>query len=215
MGQGLPVPAPAMAPWVKMFGLPSWTGDQTSRTVATHWYLDGLQPPDPVEIPWTWLSGPIRFRQDRAFTHAAVSKDGGGTAIAQVSADQRIPFTASLQSRNDVDAPNLAHFTVTYYDEPRTRLAEVRLFLNKRTDEELWTILSVGIGTRITITGIPTGWPDGADSLVVEGVNAQSSTDFRFITWSTSPVVGEEPGQVGPFFRVGVSPLDGTDLLPW
>lgn len=215
MGQGLPHPAPGMLPWARMFDLPPWTGDETSRSVAVHWYLDGLQAPEPVEIPWSWLSGPMRFRQDRAATHAAVSKVGGGTAIAQVSADEQISFTASLQSGNDVDPANLAQFVVDYYDEARTRLAEVRLVLNERTDEELWTILGVEIGTRITITGTPTGWPEGADSLVVEGIHPESSTDYRAVTWATSPVIGEAAGEVGPFFRVDVSTLDGGDKLPW
>jgi hypothetical protein len=215
MGQGLPYPAPQMAPWANMFALPPWTGDETATTVAQNWYLDGLQAPDPIEIPWTWLSGPMRFRQDKAFTHATVSKSGGGTAIANVVADEQITYTASLQSQNDVDAPNLAHFSVTYYDEPRTRLAEVRLVLSRRTDEEVSTILSVGIGDRILITGVPVGWPEGAESLVVEGIHPESSSDLRAVSWSASPTVGEEPGEVGPFFRVGISVLGGDDKLPW
>jgi hypothetical protein len=217
MGQGLPYPAPGMAPWANMFALPLWTGDEAFVEVARHWYLDGWQAPDPVEIPWSWISGPLRFRQDKAFTHASVTKTGGGSAIAQVSADEQIDFTASLDSENDVDAPNLAHFTITYYDTPRTRLAQLVLALNRRTDLEIWTILGVNIGDRISITDVPAGWPQGADSLVVEGIQHISRGDVgpRLVVWSTSPVIGEEVGQVGPFFRVGVSPLDGDDLLPW
>lgn len=217
MGQGLPFPAPRMAPWSTMFALPPFTGDEAFIALAADWYLAGLQPQDPVEIPWSWLSGPLRFRQDKPFTHAAVAKTGGGTAIANVVADEQITYTASLQSLNDVDTSNLAHFTVTYYDDSRTRLAQVQLVLNKRTELEVWTILSVRTGDRITITDVPTGWPQGADNLVVEGIHHLSRGDggARIVEWSTSPVVGENPGQVGPFFRVGVSPLDGTDKLPW
>jgi hypothetical protein len=213
MGQGIPHPAPAMVPWTSMFALDT----EVTADVATHWYLDGYSAPDAVEIPRSWLTGPIRFRQDKAITYAAVSKTGGGTAIVQVSADEQIEFTATLDTRNDVDAPNLAHFTVTYYDEPRMRLAQVALVLNKRTQEEVWTILDVGIGTRISITDTPAKWPRGTDSLVVEGIQhvGRGNAGARAVVWSTSPVIGEELGSAGPFFRVGVSELDGTDLLPW
>jgi hypothetical protein len=217
MGQGLPFPAPGMVPWANMFAFSLWTGDEAFVEVARHWYLDGLQAPDPVEIPWSWISGPLRFRQDKAFTYASVSKTGGGTAIAQVIADEQIDYTASLDAENDVDNTNLAHFTITYYDTPRTRLAQLVLALNRRTDLEIWTILGVSVGDRISITDVPAGWPQGADSLVVEGIQHVSRGDGgpRLVVWSTSPVIGEEVGQVGPFFRVGVSELGGPDLLPW
>lgn len=217
MGQGLPYPAPSMVPWSNMFAFPAWTGDETCQTVATHWYLDGLQSPEAVEIPRSWLSGPIRFRQDKAINYAAVSKTGGGTAIVQVSGDEQVEYRASLDAENDVDAPNLAHFTTIYYDEPRMRLAQVALMLNKRTELEVWTILGVGIGTRISITDVPSNWPRGTDSLVVEGIQHMNrgAAAARVVVWNTSPVIGEELGEVGPFFRVGVSELDGADLLPW
>src|SRR5688572_11482328 len=118
-----------MVPWANLFALPPWTADDTFIDIAQHWYLDGFQAHDAVQIPWTWISGPLRFRQDKPFTYAAVSKSGGGTAIAFVNADEQTEFTATLASRNDVDAPNLAHFAVTYYDEPRTRMSELVLLL--------------------------------------------------------------------------------------
>lgn len=218
MGQGLPFPAPGMVPWANMFQLPPWTGDESFIDIAAQWYLDGLEPAPTTEIPFSWLAGQMRFRQDKAFTYAAVGKDGSGTSIASVSADEQIEFSTSLASRNDVDPGNLAHFTVTYYDTARTRLSSVALVLNDRSETEIWTILGVGIGDRITITDVPTGYPQGADNLVVEGISHGASGDAsaRVVVWSTSPVIGTDIGEVGPFFRVGVTPLDSTtDLLPW
>lgn len=215
MGQGLPVPAPAMTPWDNLFALPLWTGDDGGQAVAQDWYLDGFSPPAATQIPWTWLSGPIRFRQDKPITYAAISKSSGSTAVSVVSADEQVDYTATLDTANDVDTANYAHFLTTYYDVARTRAAALRLILNTRTRTEIWTILGVGVGDRITITGTPTGWPNGATSLVVEGIKHTSTPAGRIVEWSTSPLIGETVGSVGPFFRVGVSALDGTDLLPW
>lgn len=215
MGQGLPVPAPGMVPWSNLLTLPAWTGDETPAALAQDWYLDGLSDPAPVQIPWTWIAGPLRFRQDKAITYAAVTKSGGATSTASVAADEQIDFTATLDTVNDVDAENLAHFAITYYDAPRTRCPQLRLILNSRAATEIWTILGLRIGDRVQITGVPTGWPDGADHLVIEGIRHSSRGDLRVVEFSTSPVIGEAVGEVGPFFRVGVSALGGTDLLPW
>lgn len=216
MGAGLPVPAPGMVPWRHLFALPLWTGDDGGQALAQHWYLDGFSSPPAIEIPYRWIAaGSLKMRTDRPITHAAVTKSGGGTAIASVLADEQIDFTSTTESTNDVDAPNRAHFTVTYYDEPRTRLSSLRFILNRRTVPEIWTLLGVEIGTRIQITGTPANWPEGATDLVVEGKAHSILGDLRVLAWNASPLIGEAVGQVGPFFRVGVSELDGTDLLPW
>ena len=215
MGKGLPVPAPGMVPWEGLFSLPLWTGDDGGAGLAQDWYLDGFSPPAATVIPWSWLAGPVRFRQVKPLTFAAVSKATGGTAESSVTADEQTEFTAVLDTANEVDAPNLAHFVTTYYDTPRTRLASVVFVLNARTTTEIWTILGVGIGDRFTIPDVPVGWPSGASSLVVEGVQHMSDGEQRVVVWSTSPLIGEAVGSVGPFFRVGVSALGGTALLPW
>lgn len=207
-----------MVPWANMFALPPWTGDETFVDLAADWYLDGYQAPDPVEIEWDWLSGSIRFRQDRPITVAQITKSGAGPAVARAISDELIEFNASLEALNDVDAPNYAHWLVTYYDQARTRLSKLELVLNKRTEEEIWTILGVTVGTRISITGVPDGYPRGADQLIVEGIHhiAGGNASARVVEWSTSPVIGTEVGEVGPYFRVGVTQLDDeTYLLPW
>ena len=214
MGQGLPVPAPGMVPWGTLFALPPWSGEDPA-ILAQDWYLAGLSPPAPTSIPWSWLSGPIRFRQGKPFTYAAVTKTSGGTAESSVAADEQTDFEANLDTANDVDAGNLAHFVTTYYDTARTRIASVVLILNSRTQTEIWTILGMAIGDRFTITDVPTDWPAGASSLVIEGIQHLSDGERRVVVWTTSPLIGETVGSVGPFFRVGVSALGGTDLLPW
>jgi hypothetical protein len=215
MGFGVWAPALPLVPFEDLFALPSFTSDESNQALAQDWYLSGLSAPEAVEIPWTWISGPLRFRQDKAITYAAVTATRG-SAVSVVESDEQLDFSASLDTVNVVDAGNLAHFITTYYDTPRTRIAALKLILNIRTVTEIWTILGVGVGTRITITDTPVGWPDGAGSLVVEGIKHSSSdATLRTVEWSTSPLVGETVGEVGPFFRVGASALGGTDLLPW
>lgn len=214
MGFGVWAPQLPMRPFTDLYALPSWNGEETPQDLVQDWYLSGLSAPEPTQIPYGWLSKPMRSRQDKAVTYAEVTKSGGSTAIASVPADEQLDFTATLDAANDVDAPNLAHFTTVYYDGPRTRFAQLRLVLTERTRDEIWTILGVGIGDRIQITGVPATWPPGAAHQVVEGIGHESSGQ-RVLTWVTSPVIGESAGQVGPFARVGVSQLDGPDKLPW
>jgi hypothetical protein len=170
-GQGLPWPAPGMVPWASLFLLPSWTGDEGDQALAQDWYLDGLSPPEPVEIPYSWIAGPMRMRTDKAVTYASVTKTGAGTAIAIEPADEQIDFTANTDASNDVDASNQAQFMVDYYDEPRTRLASLRFVLNFREPTEIWTLLGVQIGTRICI-------PHASSNISVRGAHSLSEAEF-------------------------------------
>lgn len=215
MGFGIWAPQLDEVPFVDLWALPGWTGDETDAALAQDWYLSGLSAPEPVDIPYAWLAGPFRSRQDKAVTYAAVTKSNAGTAIAAVPTDRQVKFEAEIASLNDTDAPNLAHFMTVYYDQPRTRLAQVRLHLNERDDTDIWTILGVGIGDRIRITDPPATWPADAAHQIVEGIGHESGGDRRVVVWSTSPVIGEDLGEVGPFFRIGASTLDGPDKLPW
>jgi hypothetical protein len=215
MGYGVWATQLAEVPFADLYDLPPWTGDEARPAAAQDWYLSGLSAPEPTEIPWTWLAPPMRFREDKPVTFASVTSRGGDDAVASVPADEQTDFTATLDSGNRVDIHNLAHFMLTYYDEYRVRCPQLRFVLNARTQDEQWQILGAGIGTRILVTGVPAAWPRGADNLVIEGIDHSCSSEQRIVEWSTSPVIGEVPGEVGPFFRLGVSKLDGPDLLPW
>jgi hypothetical protein len=216
VGYGVWAPQLPMVAFNDLYALPPFTGDETRTALAQDWYLTGLSPRDPIEIPYSWLSGSFRTRIDKAITYAAVTKAGAGTAIASTPAAQQVKFEATLESANDVDAPNLAHFMTVYYDQPKTRIASMRMILNERTPEEIATILGAGIGSHFHIVGHPARWPaEASHQQVIEGIGHESSGDLRIVVWSTSPHVGEDVEEAGPFFRVGVSQLDGPDKLPW
>jgi len=179
-------------------------------------------PPAPVEIPYHWLAGfqPLRVRPDKPLTSASVGIDGGATATAQDAASLAAygdnEFSATLHSATPADAPTLADWVVAYYatdpdDVPRARFPQLLIRLTGRTAVEMQRILSVGIGTRITITGAPATWPEGATEQVVEGIR-HSLGEARDVEWTTAPVVGNAPGVEGPWFRLDVL-TTSTDIL--
>ena len=208
---------PRYAPWGNLFDLNTWPS--TSRDKAHDWYFAGRGPAPVTEIPWRWLSGPLRFRPDHPINAAKITTSGGVTARVSDSASimehGQWPADATTYSANDADAANLATWLVTYYTDPRVRLAQARLILNSRTPSEIRRILRREVGDRIRITGIPTGWPEGAVELVVEGITHRSAVDRREVAWSFSPLIGVDPDVAGPWFRLGVSQLGGDDVLPW
>lgn len=217
-GRGLQRAVPQMAPWERLFDLPSWTSDDQTR-LAQDWYFAGLGPLTAVAIPWTWLSGPLRFRQDSPLNEAAVSRSGGATAYASDSTSidtyGQWSFSATLTTPDATDAQNLADWTVDFYTDPRVRCPQLHLILSRRTPDECWTILEREVGDVITITGVPSGWPQGANTLVIEGIVHTSTSDARTVDWSTSPLIGSSPDVAGPWFRLDTSVLGGTDVLPY
>lgn len=179
-------------------------------------------PPAPVEIPYVWIFGdqPLRVRPDKPLTSAAVSVNNGRTATAQdkasIAAYGDNEFSAGLDTATTADAAALARWVVAYYatdpdDVPRARFPQLLIRLTGRTQPEMHRILSVGIGTRITITGAPATWPQGATEQVVEGIR-HTLGEARDVEWTTAPVVGSEPGEAGPWFRLDV-PYSGADFL--
>lgn len=216
-GRGLKRNVPRYAPWASLFDFTTWPS--TARAVAHDWYFAGRGPARSTDIPWGWLSGPLRFRPDSPLNAAQVTISGGSTAYADDddSIDEygQWGFTHTTYSANAKDAANLAAWIVAYYTDPRVRLAQAILVLNKRTDSEIRRILGREVGDRVSITGTPTGWPGGAIELVIEGINHSSAADLRVATWSLSPLIGENPDESGPWFRLGVSQLGGDDALPW
>jgi hypothetical protein len=215
--KGLQRNVPRYAPWARLFDVTPYP--YTSYDIASDWYFADLGPSGFVEIPWTWLSGPLRFRPDPPINSAAVTTDGGGTSYAsdKDSIDEygQWPFTHTTNSANDKDAANLAAWIVEYYKDPRVRLAQANLILNKRTPAECRRVLRQEIGNKIQISGTPTGWPEGAVNLLIEGITHRSAVDVRTVTWSLSPLIGSEPDAAGPWFRLNGSQLGGDDVLPW
>lgn len=192
--------------------------------VVADWFFPP-GPPAPVKIPYSWLFRGLRERPDKPFTTAAVSHPDGDVATATDQASQREygnnPFTATLATGVRADLTNLCTFMLAFYatqagQVPRARYLALTLNLFGRTQAEQWTIMGLAIGTRITITGAPTDWPQGATEQVIEGVRQVVAARQRLVILNTAPVVGTTPGVAGPWLRTDVSNLAAlTDTMPF
>jgi hypothetical protein len=207
-----------LAPWRALLGFGP-LAQETGRTIAEALYHGGYPPPV-VEIPFSWLQGPIRIRQDNPLQVAEVAQSGGATARAKDAAlqpnDQVWKFTESIDSVVPTDPANFAQWVVDYYQEPRPRGRALTLKpLNTRTEAEIYRIMSVRQGTRIRLTGTPAGFPTGAAELVVEGIGHRIA-DARYLVWETTPIIGNTVGESGPWFYLDESRLSSsTELVPF
>lgn len=192
-------------------------GDQASP-VAFDWML-GNTPPHVTCIPYNWLVQPLRFRPDKPINVADVSNASGATArtVNTTSTAEYGEFPApsglQLDTQTPPDLANLGAHLVGFYANPRMRCPALTFDLLQHTDTERWLILAREVGDRIRLTGTPATWPDGATSLLIEGVEHTVGIDQRQVVWNTSPIVGSAAGTPGPWFRADASATDGTDIL--
>lgn len=203
-----------LQPFANLFSL-----NDDARVLAEELYWGGY-PPTPTDIPYTWIRGPFRAKQDTPLRQAEVTQSGGTTARAKDSAltstDRVWPFTATIDTVVPPDPGNLAKWVIDYYQDPRPRNPSLTLILNVRSEAEIYRILAVKQGTRISISGAPSGWPTGAGELVVEGIQHSIMADLRTVTWNTTPVIGAAVGSSGPWFYTDDSRLSSsTDLVPF
>jgi len=189
-----------------------------SRVLNDYWWGSS---PQPVDVPFAWIANPANWVEDPPLNVAQISGTPGASASDPESIDEygESTFTATIASATAADSMTLAHWVLAYYatgpDElPRVRFLGLRFVLNFRTPEEIRTLLQVGEGRRVSITGTPATWPAGAAEQVVEGI-AHSTDDEggRFLDWITSPVIGVVPGVPGPWFKLGSSFLGGPDAI--
>jgi hypothetical protein len=177
-------------------------------------------PPSSTQIPYSWLAPPVRFRAEPLVNVATVNRVDGATAISTNIASRdaygvRVA-TGSLDTACNADPANLALWLTTYRGDPRMRQPALTLVdLIQRTPEECVRILRVREGDRIVITDAPATWPQGASSLVVEGVLHSSHVGDRKVGWVTSAVPGTTAGTPGPWVRWGSSVYQSTDVIPF
>lgn len=206
----MPLNPPAVGPprWPR---LGARRGDTTSSI--------GLAPA-PVEIPLCWLTGQVKLRLEKPYTTAEVARGGGRPAYAVNRAARSLygdqAFEATLDSACDADASVLAHWTVTYRAEPRTRSPELVIDLMHRTDAERAVILALKRQQRVRLVGVPPEFPEGADTPVISGITDNIGVRARRVRLTTRAVIGVEPGVAGPWWRAGSSPALGSDhIIPF
>lgn len=174
--------------------------------------------PVPYDIPVCWLSQPVVLRMEPPFTTAAITRDGA-TYRDKHDANRAeygdFPFTATLETAQDLDPARLAHWTITYQSTPRVRSPQFTINLLYRSDTEKLGLLRIPRWSRIRLTGVPPEFPEGASSLILAGARHQISGFGRLLHITTAPVVGAAAGVPGPWFRLGSSRWGGTDVIPF
>jgi hypothetical protein len=189
-----------------------------SRILNDYWWGSS---PQPVQIPFIWIDSPANWVEDPPLNVAQIGGTPGASASDPESVDEfgESTFSVTLASATAADSMTLAHFVLAYYatgqnEAPRVRFVGLRFVLNQRSPEQIRTLLSVGEGRRVSITGTPATWPAGAEEQVVEGIAHSADNDGgRFLDWITSPVIGVVPGVPGPWFQLDSSFLGGPDEI--
>ncbi len=196
----------------------------TVAAVVADLAWDTQGPPPVTDIPYDWLTQPLAFRSDLLRNVATVTQTGGvrwqQSDAASVAEFGEVELTADLGTAVDVDPANLAAHILTYHATqasavPRQRIPTLTLNLAPRSDLERWTILGLGIGDRVRITGAPATWPEGTATAVIEGIGRAINLDRPVVVWNLAAVVGSTPGAAGPWFRLNSSFLGGADKVPF
>lgn len=170
-----------------------------------YWGTGITSPPTPTLIPYAWVSTPLARRPATIVNTASVGQVGGSTAYAtdatSVTAVGVGPANIELNTDCDADAFNLATFLVTFRAGPSPRQPIMRINLYGRTDAEIYRVMRVRLGSRVTIPDTQAGWPAAATSFSIEGIRHEAGVDHRFVEWSTAALIGTAPPAPGPWFR--------------
>ncbi|WP_091654749.1 hypothetical protein [Micromonospora pallida] len=156
--------------------------------------------PVALAIPWGWISRRhLRYRPDRPVTDVTVTIAGGGSVRrSDRSRAARYGVTGQpyeLSSAIADDAANLASWALAAHGEPRTRCPSIRINMLRRTVAERQQLLSLRVGDRIELTGMPPGSPEDVPHLIVQGIRHTIGPGrVRVIEFNTSPLLGPSPG---------------------
>lgn len=193
----------------------------TAATVASDYFF-GVAPPPVTVIPYDWLSPPATFRADAPINDPQITNGRGGVVqspnAASIATYGDFPLPVTLSTISDGDAPALAYWFSVYYAGFRMRCPglTVNLLDARRTQADIWRVVGVRIGDRISIPDAPGTWPQGANTMFVEGITHTVSQNERKVSFNCSPVIGSTPGTAGPWFTADNSFAGSTtDLAPF
>lgn len=191
-----------------------------ARVVANDFFF-GVVPPAVVTVDYTWLVQTLRMRPDPPTNDVTASAAGGATARVTNTTSRNSYGTyagtpVTLDTAGTGEPAAYGTYTTTYYADPRQRIPELTFDLLQLTDLQRQLILGVGLGQRIAVANVPSTWPAGCNSMIVEGIGHVVSTDERLVTWNTSPVIGASADTVGPWFTLSASVFGSTtDKVPF
>jgi hypothetical protein len=192
----------------------------TAYAVAADYFWGNAAPPATV-IPYGWLAPPATFRAYAPINSPRIQTGTSAVAVqpnaASIAQYGEFELPVTLSALSSADGPALAYWFSTYYAGFRMRCPSLTINLldARRTPDQVWRVLGIRIGDRISIPDAPATWPEGTSTLLVEGIRHTVSQNERLVTFNCSPVIGASPGVPGPWFRLDASFLGSTDNVPF
>lgn len=165
--------------------------------------------PVTMTIPFGWIGyRGLRYRPDKPVSDVTVSRTGGaGVRRSDRARAQRYGVTGQqyeLDTAIDADPANLASWALAAFGQSRTRAPSIRISMLRRSIAERQALLSLKVGDRIQITGLPAGSPSDVGHLIVQGIEHSIGPGLRRdIQFNTSPLLGATAGQPPKGVMVG------------
>lgn len=112
-----------------------------------------------------------------------------GRAFGQSSIDNHGFYGESLElaTSNQDEPASRANWVVVRYAEPSTRVSEIEILLNSADATLTAGVLSAQVGTKFTLSGLPSNAPASSMLLFVEGISEAITADEYRVTIRTSP----------------------------
>lgn len=138
----------------------------------------------------TGALSPVLDDQQMANEASATNSDGvTGRAMNTSSRDTYGPYRADFNlATTDPDEPVIrVNWVVNRLATPTVRVSELEILLNTASNATAAGLLSADVGTKLTLSGLPTSAPASSMLLFVEGVTESITAEEHRILVRTSP----------------------------
>lgn len=96
-------------------------------------------------------------------------------------------WSATLDTHDEADALNAAGWRVNNYKDATARVPTLTVELATLTDAQKAEVLAIGIGDRITVTGLPGSAANASEDFFMEGYTESIGDTLHRITFNVSP----------------------------
>lgn len=121
------------------------------------------------------------------------SREGGTTArsVSQASIDEIGLYRDSLDlmTTSDAEVQNRADWEVNRRATPRVKMTSITADLRTTSDAQAALLLAADIGTRFTVSNLPSQAPAASMDFFIEGIPMEISDNSFLVTFNTSAAV--------------------------